>query len=82
MLLDADWTLDSNAAEKIGSVSWSGQGVLSIHYTVGSAEFRNWYLYGEPPFRLEEIMRFWNLFHGLPPDGVSGGCLGKLSNQS
>ena len=60
VLLDADWALDSNAAEKIGSVSWSGQGVLSIRYTVGSAEFRNWYLYGEPPFHLVEIMRLWN----------------------
>ncbi len=54
VLLDVDWALESNAAEKIGSVSWSGQGVLAIRYTVGSAEFRNWYLYGEPPFQLAE----------------------------
>ncbi len=56
LLLDADWELGPNAAERIGKVEWEGQGVLDIAYAVGEKQFRNWYLYGDPPFRRDYII--------------------------
>ena len=58
VLLDTDWEIGPNAAEKIGSVEWRGQGVLDIKYTVGDQAFGNWYLYGTPPFDRAKTLAF------------------------
>ena len=59
VLLDGEWRIAANAAEKIGEVPFEGQGVIDIEYAVnGGAPERNHYLYGEPPFRWADV-RAW-----------------------
>ena len=57
VLLEKSYTVPKNAAVEIGSVEWSGQGVLDIAYEQGGESHENWFLYGEPPFDLHEIAR-------------------------
>ena len=49
------YDVPANAAKELGSVKWSGQGVLDIRYKQGVEEGTSWFLYGEPPFDIEKI---------------------------
>ena len=35
---------------KSAKLTWNGQGLFKIEYTVGGQVFKTHYLYGEPPF--------------------------------
>ena len=49
----------ANTAVRIASIpEQEGQGVLHIKYKVGSTEYSNHYLYGRPPFNLQDY-RVW-----------------------
>ena len=59
VLLDCDYEVAANDKKKLGTVQFSGQGLIDIEYTVdGSAVKRNHFLYGEPPFRWSDV-RAW-----------------------
>ena len=49
------YDVPANAAKELGSVKWSGQGVLDIRYKQGVEDGTSWFLYGEPPFDIEKI---------------------------
>ena len=54
-LLDVAYSVPANAAKEIGSVGWTGQGVLDIAYDQGGEKRTNWFLYGEPPFDYAKV---------------------------
>ena len=55
VLLEKSYSVPKNAAVEIGSVAWSGQGVLDITYEQGGESQTNWFLYGEPPFDFAKV---------------------------
>ena len=55
VLLEKSYSVPENAAAEIGSVVWSGRGVLDIAYEQGGEKRTNWFLYGEPPFDFGKV---------------------------
>ena len=55
VLLETSYSVPKNAAVEIGSVAWSGQGLLDITYEQGGEQHTNWFLYGEPPFDFAKV---------------------------
>ena len=55
VLLEKSYSVPENAAAEIGSVAWSGRGVLDIAYEQGGEKRTNWFLYGEPPFDFGKV---------------------------
>ena len=55
VLLKKPYSVPRNSAAEIGSVEWSGQGVLDIAYEQGGEKHTNWFLYGEPPFDFKKV---------------------------
>ena len=53
------YDVPANAAAELGRVTWKGQGVLDIAYEQGGFAAKNWFLYGEPPFRLADARRWF-----------------------
>ena len=53
------YDVPANAAAELGRVTWKGQGVLDIVYEQGGFSAKNWFLYGEPPFRLPDARRWF-----------------------
>ena len=60
VLMEKSYSVPENAAVEIGSVGWSGRGILDIVYEQGGARRTNWFLYGEPPFDFNKV-REWML---------------------
>ena len=58
ILLDAgEFEIPSNGKLALGSVPFSGQGVVLIDATLDGKPYTNHFLYGEPPFDWREIKR-------------------------
>jgi beta-mannosidase len=55
VLLDCDYEVPANSKTHLGMVPFSGQGLVEIEYRVDGKEYRNHFLYGEPPFKWEEV---------------------------
>jgi beta-mannosidase len=55
VLLDCDYEVAANSKIQIGTVPFSGQGLIEIEYTVEGRKYRNHFLYGEPPFKWSEV---------------------------
>ena len=49
-VFEARYHAKANAVCEVGRVSWRGQGLFRIAYTVDGREMRSHYLHGEPPF--------------------------------
>ena len=55
LVYEGAFSVKANAAETIAILPpVDGQGVYLIEYSVGNATFLNHYLYGKPPYRLED----------------------------
>ena len=65
VLLDRDYEVPANAATQIGTVPFSGQGLMEISYTADGETHRNHFLYGEPPFKWAEVQA-WTKRERLP----------------
>ena len=65
VLLDRDYEVSSNAAIQIGTVPFSGQGLIEISYTADGETHRSHFLYGEPPFKWAEVQA-WTKRERLP----------------
>ena len=67
VLLDLDYEVAANSKAHLGTVPFSGQGLIEIEYRVDGKAYRNHFLYGEPPFKWEEVKEWmkdtvlWNL---------------------
>ena len=55
VLLDCDYEVAANSKTQIGTVPFSGQGLIEIEYFVEGRKYRNHFLYGEPPFKWSEV---------------------------
>jgi len=55
VLLDCDYEVAANSKTQIGTVPFSGQGLIEIEYSVEGLKYRNHFLYGEPPFKWSEV---------------------------
>jgi beta-mannosidase len=55
VLLDCDYDVAANSKTCLGSVPFSGQGLIEIEYRVDGRDYRNHFLYGEPPFKWSEV---------------------------
>ena len=55
VLFEKSYSVPANAAAEIGSVAWTGQGVLDIAYEQGGERHANRFLYGEPPFDFRKV---------------------------
>mgnify|MGYP003310629848 CR=1 FL=1 len=58
VLLEKSYSVPENAAVEIGSVAWTGRGILDMTYEQGGERHANWFLYGEPPFDFKK-MKEW-----------------------
>ena len=47
--------MPANSKTHLGTVPFSGQGLVEIEYRVDGKAYRNHFLYGEPPFKWEEV---------------------------
>ena len=65
VLLDRDYEVPANAATQIGTVPFSGQGLMEISYTADGETHWNHFLYGEPPFKWAEVQA-WTRRDRLP----------------
>ena len=55
VLLDRDYEVAANSKTCLGNVPFSGQGLIEIEYRVDGKDYRNHFLYGEPPFKWIEV---------------------------
>ena len=56
VLLDADdFEIPANGKVALGKVPFSGQGVIRIDATLDGKQFKNHFLYGEPPFDWSKV---------------------------
>ena len=55
VLLDRDYEVSANSKTQIGTVPFSGQGLIEIEYQVEGKTYRNHFLHGEPPFKWAEV---------------------------
>ena len=55
VLLDRDYEVAANAKTQLGTVPFSGQGLIEIEYSADGETHRNHFLYGEPPFTWAEV---------------------------
>ena len=59
VLLDCSYRVPANGKARLGTVPFTGQGVIKIEYTVdGGPKLHNHFLYGEPPFKWDRV-RSW-----------------------
>ncbi len=60
VLLDmAEVKIDANSSKKLASIEkQNGQGMLIIEYTVDGKKLENHYLYGAPPFKLDQCKKW------------------------
>ena len=58
VLLEKSYRVPANAASVVGSVAWSGHGLLVVDYEQAGERRMNWFLYGEPPFSYGRV-RAW-----------------------
>ena len=59
-VLDRKYEVSANSTAVLGEIDWNGQGVFMIEYSVDGEQYRNYYLYGEPPFdfaRIDPLLR-------------------------
>jgi len=55
VLLDLDYEVAANSKTKLGTVPFSGQGLIEIEYKADGEAHRNHFLYGQPPFKWSEV---------------------------
>ena len=55
VLLDLDYDVAANSKTKLGTVPFSGQGLIEIEYKADGEAHRNHFLYGQPPFKWSEV---------------------------
>jgi beta-mannosidase len=59
-LFSADYVTPANGKTIIGSIpAFNNQAMLLVDYTVENERFKNHYLNGEPPFKLEDYTRWY-----------------------
>ena len=54
-LLEASFEIPANGKVRLGTVPFSGQGVVKIAATLDGRPFSNHFLYGEPPFKWSQV---------------------------
>ena len=55
VLLECDYEVAANSKTQLGTVPYSGQGVVSIEYSCDGENLRNHFLYGVPPFKWADV---------------------------
>ncbi len=55
VLLECDYEVAANSKTRLGTVPFSGQGLINIEYTADGETLRNHFLYGEPPFNWKNV---------------------------
>ena len=55
VLLDRDYDVAANSKARLGTIPFSGQGLIEIEYSADGEKHRNHFLYGEPPFKWAEV---------------------------
>ena len=55
VLLDCDYEVAANSKTQLGTVPFSGQGLIEIDYSADGETHRNHFLYGKPPFKWAEV---------------------------
>jgi len=58
ILLDCDYEVAANSKTQLGTVPFAGQGLIEIAYSADGKAYRNHFLYGEPPFKWEEVKKW------------------------
>ena len=57
-IFKGDFFIDANGKTSISSLpEMEGQGILLIRYKIEGKDYSNHYLYGKPPFKLDEYKR-------------------------
>ena len=59
VVFETSYEVPANAAKELGSVEWTGRGLLDIAYEQGGLRQTNWFLYGEPPFDFLKVRKLW-----------------------
>ena len=54
-LTAGDYEIAANSKTQLGTVPFSGQGLIEIEYQVEGKSYRNHFLYGEPPFKWADV---------------------------
>jgi beta-mannosidase len=55
VLLDRDYEVAANSKTQLGTIPFSGQGLIEIEYSADGEKHRNHFLYGQPPFKWAEV---------------------------
>lgn len=55
VLFDADYEVAANAKTKLADIPFEGQGLIEIRYTADGESHANHFLYGEPPFKWDDV---------------------------
>ena len=55
VFLEKEFEIPANGKLALGTVPFSGQGVVLIEATLDGKPFRNHFLYGEPPFKWADV---------------------------
>ena len=67
VLMERDFAVAANGRARLGEVPFVGQGMLLLAYEADGKKANNHFLYGAPPFNLDNVMRW--LRHGCYPLG-------------
>ena len=57
-VLEKDFSAPANGMLDLATITWDGQGMFIIDYTVGGKTYRTHYLHGEPPFAWSDYSRW------------------------
>ena len=55
VLVDRDYEVAANSKTQLGTIPFSGQGLIEIEYSADGETHRNHFLYGQPPFKWAEV---------------------------
>ena len=55
VLLDRDYEVAANSKTQLGTIPFTGQGLIEIEYSADGEKHRNHFLYGQPPFKWTEV---------------------------
>ena len=60
VLLETPFEIGPNGKAELGDLAVQGQGVLAIDYEIDGKPFKNYFIYGEPPFDFKRIKGWMN----------------------
>ena len=55
VVFEKTYDVPANKAVKLGEVAFAGQGLLTIDYEQGGEKLKNWFLYGDIPFKFADV---------------------------